>query len=98
MSTEATALTWRNPATYPDEHGAPALLALHVMENNTAAGIDEFYRLAWWDAHRGVWQYVDAEEWAVDTSSPADPWLLGWVPLTHPQVHGAPVQEVGDGQ
>jgi hypothetical protein len=74
---------WR-PADEEPPPRVPCLLALDVGDN-PGAGMDEAWRLAWYDPDRGAWQLIDAEQWAMGDLMPVgSPWLLGWRPLDSP--------------
>ncbi|MFT5460112.1 MAG: hypothetical protein ACI9K2_006627 [Myxococcota bacterium] len=92
-------MSWNDPTTHPTEHGAPALLALRVLPDNSEAGLDEHYRIAWWCTRRDCWQMIDAEDWFTgDKCTAGAPMLLGWQLLVHPQFQKSPVcASCGDG-
>lgn len=71
---------WRSPDETPPPR-QEAFLALDTGDN-CGAGLDEAYRIAWFDPDRHVWQLIDAENWAGgDTMAVGSPWLLAWMPI-----------------
>lgn len=85
-------MNWKDPNTAPIRQGQEALLSLDV--HGCGPGMDEAWRLAWWDGHatagtEPAWQLIDAESWAGGSRMrPGSPWLRAWTPLEYPKKIG----------
>ncbi len=79
-------MTW-HPGAHPPDGPYEVVLALNVGDN-TGAGLDEVYRIAWWDTNAGHWVALDCDHWVGSgTFKPGDPWLRAWARLIYPGEH-----------